>query len=100
MKENPETCTLNIVESDSRKIKKRMGSKIQNIFRSNEIGHAEIKVEDADAKAAEKFANDMHGDVMLNQANLSLYNVNKLGGLKRLDERDISLGICRNFIKS
>ena len=37
---------------------------------------------------------------MLNEAFLALYKVNKLGGLKRLEERDISLGIGRKFIES
>jgi hypothetical protein len=47
-----------------------------------------------------KFASDMQGDYMLNEAFLALYKVNKLGGLKRLEEKDISLGVGRKFIKS
>ena len=37
---------------------------------------------------------------MLNEASLALYKVNKLGCLKRIEQRDVSMGIGRRFFKS
>ena len=41
------------------------------------------------------FANDIGDDIMLNECSLALYKVNKLGCLKRIEERDVSVGIGR-----
>ena len=97
MKDKPETCTFNIVgenENDIRLIKKH------TIGRCNEVNHPKIKDYAKESKEIFKFAKDIHGDCMLNEAFLALYKVNKIGGLKRLEERDISLGIGRKFIES
>ena len=55
MKENPETCTFNVVE-------------------------------DHQNNSQLKYDCDVQDDYMLNEAHLALYKVNKLGGLKRLED--------------
>jgi hypothetical protein len=52
------------------------------------------------AQAMTNFANDIGEDMILNECSLALYKVNKLGCLKRIEERDVSMGIGRQFIKS